>query len=414
MADYVRALETKNKRLTEQVSDYMPAGKEVADQSGPRRPSPSSSGEMEIQEDASADGCLETMIDGTGQLRQDRRGSYSYHGHYAGLTLLERVHACCRQFVPALTKDTTSEITQIFDQSVPWCRQYLPTRPKLPEKVLARNLVTVALNDACCLMTFVNKVTFDRMFERIYSIDRDHYQEADLRFLGLFYAALAVGSLFIFGQQDRSEANTSAHHAYFQMAHAMIDPTQCRDLATIQAIILLIMYLQASGRLSHCFSYLALAAGSATQMGIHRKHTPASFDSAHLETRKRVYWTLSTMDVYLSNILGLPRTMPESVCDQDLPGQSPTEYATQAQHNSIKSPSPPLLSLANHHIGLVRIMSKVVDFLCPTSVEASEQNRYRRVEATKLSQIEAELAQWYRALPPMSEEIGSNGYDQIW
>ncbi|KAK5187964.1 Gypsy retrotransposon integrase-like protein 1, partial [Exophiala xenobiotica] len=105
--------------------------------------------------------------------------------------------------------------------------------------------------------------------------------------------------------------------------------------------------------------------------------------------------------------------MPESVCDQDLPGQSPIEYATQAQHNSIKSPSPPLLSLANHHIGLVRIMSKVVDFLCPTSVEASEQNRYRRVEAIKLSQIEAELAQWYRALPPMSEEIGSNGYDQI-
>ncbi|KAK5202209.1 hypothetical protein LTR41_012047, partial [Exophiala xenobiotica] len=53
------------------------------------------------------------------------------------------------------------------------------------------------------------------------------------------------------------------------------------------------------------------------------------------------------------------------------------------------------------------------DFLCPTGVQASEQNRYRRVETTKLSQIEAALAEWYRALPPMSEEMGSNGYDQI-
>ncbi|KAJ9493275.1 hypothetical protein H2202_011267, partial [Exophiala xenobiotica] len=52
------------------------------------------------------------------------------------------------------------------------------------------------------------------MFERIYSIDKDHYQEADLRFLVLFYAALAVGSLFIFGQQDRSEADTSAQSVY--------------------------------------------------------------------------------------------------------------------------------------------------------------------------------------------------------
>ncbi|KAK5399203.1 Gypsy retrotransposon integrase-like protein 1 [Exophiala xenobiotica] len=416
MADYIRALEAKNKRLIELVRQYVPTSDEVADHSGLRRPSPlvsSSSGEMEIQEDASADGYLETMIDGTGQLRQDRRGSYSYHGHYAGLTLLERVHTYCRQLVPALTEDTTSDPTQIFDQSAPWCRQYLPTPPKLPEKVLARNLVTVALNDACCLMTFVNKVTFGQMFERIYSIDKDHYQEADLRFLALFYAALAVGSLFIFGQQDRSEADTSAHHAYFQMAHAMIDPTQCRDLTTIQAIILLIMYLQASGRLSHCYSYLALAAGSATQIGIHRKYTPISFDAAQAETRKRVYWTLCTMDVYLSNVLGLSRTIPESVCDQDLPGQSTTEYATQAQNNSIKPPSPRLSSLVNHHIGLVRIMSKVVGFLCPTSVEASEPNRYRRVEATKLSQIEAELAEWYRALPPMSEDIGSNGYDQI-
>lgn len=198
------------------------------------------------------------------------------------------------------------------------------------------------------------------------------------------------------------------------MAHAMIDPTQCRDLTTIQAIILLIMYLQASGRLSHCYSYLALAAGSATQMGIHRKYTPISFDAAQAETRKRVYWTLCTMDIYLSNILGLPRTMPESVCDQDLPGQSPTEYTTQAQNSSAKPPPPPLLSLINHHIGLLRIMSKVVDFLCPTGVQASEQNRYRRVEATKLSQIETELAEWYRALLPTSEEIGSNDYDQIW
>lgn len=193
----------------------------------------------------------------------------------------------------------------------------------------------------------------------------------------------------------------------------MIDPTQCRDLPTIQAIILLVMYLQALGRLSHCYSYLALAAGSATQIGLHQKYTPISFDPAQVETRKRVYWTLCTMDVYLSNILGLPRTMPESVYDQDLPGQSPTEYTAQAQDSSIKPPSPPL-SLVDHHIGLLRIMSKVVEFLSLTDVQASEKNRNRRVEATKLSQIESELAEWYGALPPLSEEIGSNGHDQIW
>jgi hypothetical protein len=119
------------------------------------------------------------------------------------------------------------------------------------------------------------------------------------------------------------------------------------------------------------------------------------------------------MDIYLSSVLGWPRTMPTSVCDQDLPGESVTEYTAQEQNTPIAPRSPLPLSLVNHHIGLLRIMSKVVDFLCPTTVQASEQNRYRRVEATKLSQIEAELAEWYTALPSILEKIGSNGYDQI-
>jgi hypothetical protein len=173
MADYVRALETKNKRLTELVSQFVPVGEKlpVADQPELRRPSlhsPWSSGEIEAQEETPTEDYLEAMIDGAGLLQQDRHGSYSYHGHYAGLKLLERVHAYCRQFVPALAKH------QIFDQSVPWCRQFPLIQWFLPEKALAQNLVTVALNDACCLMTFVNKASFDQMVERIYSIDRDH------------------------------------------------------------------------------------------------------------------------------------------------------------------------------------------------------------------------------------------------
>ncbi len=182
----------------------------------------------------------------------------------------------------------------------------------------------------------------------------------------------------------------------------------------MQAVIFVIMYLQASGRLSHCYSYLALAAGSAAQMGIHREYTPISFDYAQVETRKRVYWTLCTMDIYLSNVLGLPRTMPDSVCDQVLPSNSAAEDTVQEQNSSVAPPSLPLLSLVNHHIGLLRIMSKVADFLCPVNIQASEQNRYRRIDGAKLSQIEAELAEWYGALPSMSEENGSYGYDQIW
>ena len=92
---------------------------------------------------------------------------------------------------------------------------------------------------------------------------------------------------------------------YFQMAQNRVHPTQCRDLTTLQAIVIVITYLQAPGRLSHCHLYLALASASTAQLGFHQSDTPTCFDFVQAETSRRVYWTLVTMDIYLSNILGL-------------------------------------------------------------------------------------------------------------
>ncbi|KAK4935627.1 Gypsy retrotransposon integrase-like protein 1 [Elasticomyces elasticus] len=408
-ADYVRELESKNRRLSELVSQSTQADKVGLDSTDWRRSSlisSSSGGATDIHDATTAEDHLETMIDGVGQLQQDKNGSYSYHGHYAGLTLLKRVHECCRRLMPSISPDTAPDITQIFDQSVPSCKQPPTVQLTLPEKAVAKCLTSVALNDASCLMTFIDVPSFDRMLERIYTIEEELYSETEFRFLALFYASLAVGALFTSTQNDMEEEGTSQSYTYFLMAHSMIDPAQCRDLTTMQAILFIIIYLQALGRLSDCYSYLALAWGSAAQMGLHRSYTPAYFDSLQTETRKRIYWTLCTMDIYLSNLLGLPRTVGQSFGDQEMPKEVVAGQLAPL-------PPSPRLRLANHHTRLLNIMSKVVDFLCPTSVTPSEHNRYRRVEASKLSQIEVELAEWYSALPAMAEQSGAGGHDQI-
>lgn len=164
-----------------------------------RKPSfaSSSSGELDTHTSATAVDYLETMVDGAfGRLQRDRHGNYTYCGHYGGLTLLERVHACCRQLKPGLAEDPTSDIKQIFDQSMPLSRLSTP-QWCLPDISVAKGLSAVALNDAGCLMTFVDAPTFDRMLERIYSVEEDMYSDADLRFLTLLYAALVVGTIFL-------------------------------------------------------------------------------------------------------------------------------------------------------------------------------------------------------------------------
>lgn len=50
---------------------------------------------------------------------------------------------------------------------------------------------------------------FDIMSERIYNIEQELYSEAEIRFLALLYASLAVGALFTSTQNDMKEEGTS-------------------------------------------------------------------------------------------------------------------------------------------------------------------------------------------------------------
>jgi len=360
---------------------------------------------------------VETMMDGVGQLQQKQDGSYVYHGHYAGLTLLERVYEFCRQQMPNATEDATFSITEMFDGALPACKEFRivarETPGSLPERATAEDLISVALNNACSLLPFVHSPTLGGQLDYIYSVGNDYNCKTDSTIHALFYAALAVGALFSSADGGVCDHNSSLHFRYFQTAIGMIDPAYCRDLVTLQAIIFVIMYLQGTGRLSHCYCYLALASGSAFQMGIHRNCTPPLMDPVQAEIRKRIYWSLYTMDIYLSTVLGLPRTIADYPSDQGGLSEIVGWGATSGRCHLEAPTASSVLTLANHHIKILNIMAKVVDFLCSTNMQLSGCNRYCQVEAARLSQIESDLEEWYTTLPPVSNMSDPINFDHI-
>ena len=76
-----------------------------------------------------------------------------------------------------------------------------------------------------------------------------------------------------------------------------MDVTDCRDLVSLQALLFMIMFLQASSKLSTCCSHIGIALRSALRMGLHRS-IPNRFSPVEQETRKRVFWVIRTMDIY--------------------------------------------------------------------------------------------------------------------
>lgn len=84
----------------------------------------------------------------------------------------------------------------------------------------------------------------------------------------------------------------------------MVDITDCRDLTTLQAIVFMILFLQCSAKLSTCYAYIGVALRSAMKMGMHRSFRD-HFSPIDLEIRKRLFWAIRKMDIFVVRIASL-------------------------------------------------------------------------------------------------------------
>jgi Fungal specific transcription factor domain len=160
----------------------------------------------------------------------------------------------------------------------------------------------------------------------------------------------------------------------------------------------MIMYLQVSGRLSACYSYLSLASAGALKMGMHRKELAAPMSSIELESRRRTFWSLWTMDTYLTTQLGLPRTIHSDWVDQQLPlgfARDP-DVSNVAAATGIDDGD---ALLFNRHTKLIMILSKVIDLLYLGTGLEERNDKCIQVPISKIEEIENELDQWFQTLP---------------
>lgn len=141
------------------------------------------------------------MIQATGRLEIDGMGRCEYQGDFSGLAFLDRISERCCQL---LNRDAEKEISsKLFPPRGYSPSNVEPETPKessknveLPPKSVASYLMTIAIGDACCLLRFVHKPSFDKRLDRIYEIDPDHYSREDKDFMSLLHVTLALGELY--------------------------------------------------------------------------------------------------------------------------------------------------------------------------------------------------------------------------
>lgn len=188
---------------------------------------------------------------------------------------------------------------------------------------------------------------------------------------------------------------------WLKLSRQLMDITDCRDLTSLQTILVMTFFLQASAKLSTCYSYIGIAVTSSLRMGLHRS-VPVTFNPVEHEVRKRVFWTIRKLDIYVGALLGLPEILSDDNINQEMPLEVDDEFITVDQI----LPMPPgrISSIAafNAHTRLVYILAKTVKYIYPTKglVHVSDQaTQPYAVNHARIREIEQDLRDWMEKLP---------------
>ena len=161
------------------------------------------------------------------------------------------------------------------------------------------------------------------------------------------------------------------------------------------------MFLQSSAKLATCFAYIGVALRSALRMGLHRSFRD-NFGTIECEERKRTFWVIRKMDVFVAAMLGLPITLSEADIDQDLPTEVDDNYITAEGILSMPAGEITNQSAANADFQITDIIIKIVRCIYPIKGFQNMDKNSATTFAIPYSvvhDIENDLESWKNNLP---------------
>ncbi|KAF2716785.1 fungal transcriptional regulatory protein [Polychaeton citri CBS 116435] len=365
------------------------------------------------REQNKSDTNLESMVRAVANIEMDEHGNWDYHGHSSGLAFVRRMRD---QLGDMLGPDVATtpfvksrQMSQVLDSPrsvADSLGEASVHNVDLPSKDVAREVCSHAVDDAAALLRILHKPSFWSMFERIYNIPSDQYTNEESKFLPLFYSSMALGTLFgNEGQRldrDGYENAIQKGFEFFRYARQLMDIADIRDLTSLQAVIFMILFLQSSAKMSQCYAYVGVALRSALRMGLHRAFD-GNFDPIEAEMRKRIFWAVRKMDIYVGALLGLPQTLSDDDIDQEFPTEVDDEYVTKEGMRPMPANRVSLMTAFNAHTRLVAILQKIVRKIYPIKVQSQQgsPDKSYTVPFSAIREIESDLEDWKNSLPPI-------------
>ncbi|KAJ5959706.1 uncharacterized protein N7479_006856 [Penicillium vulpinum] len=174
-------------------------------------------------------------------------------------------------------------------------------------------------------------------------------------------------------------------------------------LETIQARLGQCLYLLSSSRANECWYSFGTTMQIVTALGLHRKQ-PAKLSKngcsyLELELRRRIFWSVYTLDKYLSIMFGRPRLLHDEDIDQELPEETNDQDLLEEDPTRRTGSTDSMMIASVLHYRLGRILGDISRQLYSINTLPRDSPLETAIRLT------SELEKWKETVPPLFNSV---------
>ncbi|KAK3499827.1 transcription activator protein acu-15 [Neurospora hispaniola] len=266
----------------------------------------------------------------------------------------------------------------------PLSTKLAPQSMRIPPRLFSDRCVNVYFQEWAPLFPVLHKPAFLRVYEEFVADPEKIKNNHKLTQLYLVFSIAGLSS----EQPDFQQLAACETQWHKSLEAVLMDNT----MLTLQCLILALMYCTVRADYKRLQYYKGIAVGLSHRLGLHQSQKRFSFGALTIETRKKVFWTLYTLDCFSAAILGLPKLLKDEDVHAEFPSDTDDEYVTEKGFQPSLPGEPTRISSALALFRGSRILGKVLEKIYPaaTSYELSLQ---------QMSSLEGELTEWFENLP---------------
>ncbi|KAE9972120.1 hypothetical protein EG327_009588 [Venturia inaequalis] len=275
--------------------------------------------------------------------------------------------------------DARASTTTVQSQAVCW---------QAPARLVSDQLINIFFQEWAPLFPILHRPGFLDLYEEYVSCPEAMEDKPSLAQLNLVFAIAAQSA----SHSSNFHLKDDIESFDIQWQAALEQILMNNSLATLQCLLLAQMSCLQNGDYARLLKYKGLATSLSQRLGLHQTQKRFALGTLTCETRKKLFWTLYTLDCFSAAQLGLPRLLKDEDIHCEYPVDADDEYITETCFLPTLPGEYTKMSSGLALFKVSRILAKVLTENYPASLTYD-------LSLHKIMSLSDELDDWLKTLP---------------